>query len=255
MKTNLSKLAKSVGKELVRYSPEILTGIGITGMISSTVMAVKATPKALILMEGRKKVENVDKLTTKETVKVAWKCYIPSAVMTLASAACLISANNVSGKRSAMLATAYSMSEEAFRDYRTKVVETIGAKKEEIVKDAIAKDKVENNPVDTNEIIITGNGSSLCYESISGRYFQSDIESLRRAENRINKMIFNEMSASLNDFYYEIGLNNTDIGYSLGWNVNKGLVDLSFSSQIATNGTPCLVINYSTPPTYGYQDY
>lgn len=53
-KHSLSSIAKSVRTAMKTHSPEILTGIGIAGMITTTVMAVRATPKALILIEEKK---------------------------------------------------------------------------------------------------------------------------------------------------------------------------------------------------------
>lgn len=53
-KHNLSSIAKSVRTAMKKHSPEILTGIGIAGMITTTVMAVRATPKALVLIEDKK---------------------------------------------------------------------------------------------------------------------------------------------------------------------------------------------------------
>ena len=46
-KPNVADLFKSVKMVVSKHSPEILTGIGIAGMITTTILAVKATPKAL----------------------------------------------------------------------------------------------------------------------------------------------------------------------------------------------------------------
>ena len=54
-KHNLSSIAKSVRTAMKKHSPEILTGIGIAGMITTTVMAVRVTPKALVLIEAERK--------------------------------------------------------------------------------------------------------------------------------------------------------------------------------------------------------
>ena len=152
---------KKIQKVLARKSPEILTGIGIAGVITTTVLAVKVTPKALQLIDEaeRKKAvawnnENPDydngadriKLTKTETVKAAWKPYIPVVVTGVCSVACIIGANSVHLKRNAALATAYQLSTTAFNEYKEKVVETIGEKKEKVVRQNIAKDKVEKNP-------------------------------------------------------------------------------------------------------------
>lgn len=251
-KPNLTQIAKSIRASIGRHSPEILTGLGIAGMISTTIMAVKATPKALILIENRKDEMEVDKLPPLELVKTAWRCYIPAAVTSSLSVICLIGASSVNVRRNMALATAYSLSESALKEYQEKVIETIGEKKEQTVRDAIAKDKIEKNPVNNREVIITDKGNTLCYDAISGRYFKSDIERIKRAVNDINKNLLDDMYVSLNDFYYEIGLDNTKIGDSLGWNVEKGLIELNFSSQLASDGTPCLVIDYQLAPYYDY---
>lgn len=250
---NLSKVTTNLGKKLKKRSPEILTGIGIAGMIATTIMAVQATPKALILIEEKKEELSVEELPVAEMVKTTWHCYIPTAVTGALSIACIVGASSVNARRNAALATAYTLSETAMREYKDKVIETIGEKKEQAVRDAIAKDKIEKNPVSKNEIVITKKGDTLCYDSISGRYFKSDIEKLRGAVNELNRQLLNEGSVSLNDFYYEIGLDNIKVGDDLGWDTRQDtLIELDFSSQLASDGTPCLVLDFAIAPTYDY---
>lgn len=268
-KPNLSRITRSVKVRLHKHSPEILTGTGIAGMIATAVLAVRATPKALILIEEEKRRQNkelyedderkrlescprVDRLKPIELVRTTWVCYVPATITGVLSIACLIGASSVSVRRNAALAAAYSLSESALKEYQEKVIETIGEKKEQGIRDAVAKDKMKKDPVVDKEVIITGRGSSLCYDSIS-RYFECDIETIRKAENMINKKLLNEMYVSLNDFYYEIGLRPSDIGDDLGWNIDDGLVGLYFSSQIAEDGRPCLVINYRIAPRYDFR--
>ena len=255
-KSGLKRTIKSVERVLTKYSPGILTGIGIAGMIGATFMAVKATPKALYLIETKKEEAEVEELTSVETIKTCWKCYIPSTLTTVLSAACLIGASTVSAKRNAALATAYSISEAALREYQEKVVEVIGEKKEKAVRDAVAKDQIERDPVTKSEVvIIDSNSNTLCYEPLSGRYFKSTIDKIKKAEIKLDRQMIQEMYVSLNDFYWEIGLDGTDLGDKMGWNLSKGYMDLSFSSQLADDGTPCAVIVYGIPPVYDYQNY
>ena len=255
-KEGLKRTIKSAGRVLSKYSPGILTGIGITGMIGATFMAVKATPKALYLIEAKKEESEVEELTPVETIKTCWKCYIPATLTTVVSAACLIGASTVSAKRNAALATAYSISEAALREYQEKVVEVIGEKKEKTVRDAVAKDQIERDPVTKSEVvIIDSNSNTLCYEPLSGRYFKSTIDKIKKAEIKLDRQMIQEMYVSLNDFYWEIGLDETDLGDKMGWNLSKGYMDLSFSSQLADDGTPCAVIVYGIPPVYDYQNY
>jgi hypothetical protein len=251
-KFSLSKIIRSFRGTLVKYSPEILTGLGIAGMVTTVIMAVKATPRALEKIENKKDEVNDDNLRPLELIQATWKCYIPAAVTGALSIGCFIGAQSVNVRRQAALATAYTLSESALREYQAKVVETIGEKKEQAVRDSIDKDKVDKNPISDREILITEKGNTLCYDSLSGRYFKSDIDKIRRAENEMNRRMISDMYISLNDFYDEIGLKGTKTGSELGWNIDKGFVELRFSSQLAEDGTPCLVLNYTLSPRSDY---
>ena len=253
-KPNLTKICRSVKTATVKHSPEILTGVGIAGMVTTTVMAVRATPKAIQLLDEEKRRQNTEKLEPIDAIKTAWKCYIPAGITCFVSMACLIGASSVNARRNAALTAAYTISESTLRDYQKKVVETIGEKKEQTVRDAVAKERLEKNPVENKEVIITTKGDTLCFDAVSGRYFKSDIDKLKKAENELNRQMRDEMYISLNDFYYEVGLEPIKLGDDLGWNIDNGYIDLRFSSQLATDGTPCLVIDYGYGPRYDFRN-
>ena len=250
-KENFKGLVNGIKNTMIRKSPEILVGIGIAGMITTTVLAVKATPKALELIHEKKEELGVEKLTAGETVKTAWKCYIPAVVST----ACIISSSTVHTKRNAAIAAAYELSQKALVDYKDAVIETIGEKKEQIVKEKIAEKRLKEDPVSKKEVILTGKGSTLCYESLSGRYFESDMESIKHAVNVLNAQMLDDMYVSLNDFYDLIGLSYTDMGEKLGWSIDDGLVETSFSAKTTDYGQLCLVLDYSTQPKYNFDRF
>lgn len=257
-KLALSKFARDVRMSLARHSPEILIGIGITGMLTSTVLAVKATPKALRLIEEKKEELEVETLTPVETVKTTWKCYVPAAVSGVVSVACLIGSHSVNARRNAALATAYKLSESAFTEYREKVAETIGEKKERAVRDKVSEKQIKDNPMNKTEVFVTGKGNTLCFDPLSSRYFYSDLEKINRAANKLNYDINTnpfDSGVSVNDFYDEIGLPGTMTGDSLGWNLHTGLIKIYPSAQMVEEGEehegePCLVLNFENPPTY-----
>lgn len=253
MTPKLSKILKNTKMTVSKHSPEILTGIGVAGMIGTVMLAVKATPKALMLMEDAEQ-DKGEPLTAPEKVKACYKCYIPAVVSGATSIACVIGANSVNARRNAAIATAYKLSETAFTEYKQQVVETIGEKKAKVVKEKVAKKKLEKNPVTSNQIIITEKGNTLCYDSISGRYFKSDIETIKKAVNELNsRMVGGEMYISLTEYYTEIGLQPTLVSDELGWNLNhEGVIELDFSSMIAEDGTPCIVVDYMVAPRYDY---
>lgn len=273
-KADVTNLFKAFKTGVTKHSPEILTGIGIAGMLTTTVLAVKATPKALQKIEeaeiekakeNPQKPDGVDysecrditlreKLTPVEVIKVTWKCYIPAVVTATAATACLIGGTRVSARRNAALATAYQLSTTAFNEYKEKVVETIGEKKEKAVHEKIAKDHVEKNPVSTKEVYFTGSGETLCFDITSGRYFNASKDVIMRAMNDLNYQMSTgmEMYISLNEFYDEIGLPHIPLGDELGWTVGKGLIDISFSAQLTDKDQPCMVIEHLVPPEYGF---
>ena len=258
-KANMTDLFNGFKMAVSKHSPEILTGLGIAGMITTTVLAVKATPKALELMKGKKEeldYEEDEKLPVIETVKATWKCYVPAAVTGVTSVACLIGASSVNLRRNAALTAAYNLSATALAEYKEKVVETIGEKKERTIRDKVAEERINKNPVNQSAIVVTGKGNTRCFDTITKRRFTSDIEAMNRIVNELNKRMINgDDYISLNEFYYEIGLDSCLVGDELGWNVQDNLIELDFSAQLDTDGVPCLVVDYVYPPTRGFSSY
>lgn len=264
MNKSVTKFIKTVKRGFGKRSPEILLGIGIASGITTTVLAVKATPKALELLSEKRyekygdtlkeddSYDDMPELKPVEVVKATWRCYIPAAISGAASIACLLGSHSVNAKRNAALATAYKLSETALNEYREKVVEEIGEEKEKVIRDKVSQKHLDEKPVSKNEVTITGTGKQLCYDGISGRYFESDIQTIRAAVNKINETMVYEMYAALNDFYNEIGLSNTDMGDELGWNIDDGLLEISYGAMVANDGRPCITLEYHVAPRYDF---
>lgn len=251
MYDKIMSACKATRRYAYKHAPAILTGIGITGMVSSTIMAVKVTPKALQLIEKKEKELN-DKLTWKETIIETWRLYLPSVITCGSSIICLIGACSINDKRNAALTTAYGLSQRAFSTYREEVIKTIGEKKEKQVRDNVAQKEVSNNPVLQDKIILTSKGNTLCRDSISGRYFRSDLETLRKTINEINRRLMIENFISLNEYYSSINLDGIKEGDILGWDITDGLIELDFDACITDTDEPCIVIDYNIMPNTRY---
>lgn len=253
IKPNLAKFFKDAGKVVSKHSPEILTGVGIVGMVTTTVLAVKATPKALQLIEERKREEGRHDLKSLEVVKAAWKPYIPAMVTGVTSMTCLIGASSVNARRNAALAAAYTLSETALSEYRDQVVESLGEKKEQTIREKISQKQLDKTPISTSEVYITGRGNTTCLDPLSKRYFKSDRDLITKAENKLNKRMLHDIcgQVSLNEFYDEIGLDRTDLGDNIGWDTDH-LIDLDITAGLDDNGEPCLVIGHHNAPRYEY---
>ena len=253
VKISPSTVFRTVKTFTTNHSPEILTGFGIAGMIGTAIIAVNETSKAIQLLDEKKKETGCEKLPPVEVVKTTWKCYVPAVVTCVASTACLIKGSSISLRRNAALVTAYNLSKTALDEYKEKVIEAVGEKKEQVIVDQVAKAKLEKDPVQNHEVVVTERGNTLCYDGTFGRYFRSDMDAIKRAINNVNYAIMSgDMYASLNDFYSEIGLKPVDIGDDLGWNIDDRGLDVTFSSLVAEDGTPCLVLHYNIAPKYDY---
>lgn len=256
-KKAISNVFRGVARSVKKHSPEILTGIGIAGMIATTVTAVSATPKALRLID-QKEIEEKRRLKPVEVVKTTWKCYIPSAVTGVMSVACLIGASSVNLRRNAALTAAYTLSETALKEYQDKTVEVVGEKKEQEIRDAVATEQLRNSPtIRPEEIIDTGLGKTLFFDPLSGRKFWSDVEVIRKAENDLNRRMRDEVNLSLNEFYVGLGLPEVDpsVGDSLGWDIDKGYIELAYSWIVDPpneSGQKCCVISHRNPPKYHF---
>lgn len=245
---------------VVDNSPAILTAIGVTGTVSTAVLAARATYEASADLHAMLAEQNgdfgaldvIEDIPFRERARLTWKHYIPPVAVGATTIACIVGANRISSKRAATLVTAYSITERAFAEYKDKVVEQIGVNKEQKVRDSIAQDRILADPVGSREVIITGNGKVLCYESYTARYFESDMETLRKAQNDINEQIHNEMYASLNDFNRLIGLPYAGLGEDLGWSTDK-MLELQFSTSLSEDGRPCIVVGYRRLPFPGYR--
>ena len=271
-KSNVTNLIKTVKIGLGKHSPEILTGIGIAGMVTTTVLAVKATPKALQLIDDKKmdvffdsldpediSGNNTDytyiSLTPIEIIKAAWKPYIPAIVTGVASVACLIGASSVNAKRNAALATAYELSKTALTEYKEKVVEEIGEKKEKIIREKVAQDRVDKTPINNSDVVVIGSGDVLFMEPICGKTFKSDIEYVRKVINDFNFRMTTgcEEYISLSEFYDEFKLKHTRASDSLGWNLGRdGQIKIDFLAAKTEDGKPCLMLDYIVEPRYDY---
>ena len=262
-KFNLAKFAKDAQALLSKHSPALLTGIGIAGSLTMTFLAVKATPKALRCIDAKKAemgLSEDEKLPVKDVIRATWKCYIPAATTGAVSIACLIGADSVHTKRNAALATAYNLSATALSEYKEKVVETVGEKKEQIIREKVAEDRLKKEPLNQSAVIVTDTGSTRFLDPVSKRRFTSDIEKVKRVVNELNaRMLEGEDHVSLNDFYYELGLEGIAYGDDLGWNVSKdgrnGMIKVDFSAHLDDDNKPSIVLEYLVEPKRGYDSY
>ena len=234
-----------IGKKVAPHVPDILTATACIGVGATAVMCGKNTLTAHDILKAYDE-ENPD-ATTKDRVLKAAPAYIPTIILATATIACIIGARTTSAKQTAALASAYTIATEAAARYRDKVIEIVGEEKAKEVDEKIADEQLKAHPLSEQQPIIVGTGKVLCFDTLSSRYFMSDMETLRKVQNDMNRIILDDMFASLNDFYYRIGLDPMNLGEELGWTIDS-LIDLKFTSRLSEDGQPCLVVNYESVP-------
>jgi len=226
-----------IKKVLNKNSPAILTGLAISGTITTAYLTGKASYKA-----GQILYEYSEEMPPKEKLEMIWKLYIPSAISGVATIGCIISATKISSKRAAAAYSILSVSEKAFEEYREKVVEKLGEKKEKEIHDEAVQERITKSPPNTT--IIAEEGKVLCCELLTGRYFNSDMQTLRKAQNDINAQIISDAYVCLNDFYYIVGLPYTSNSGNYGWTSEK-LLDLEFTTVLSEDSKPCIAFDYN----------
>ena len=257
MKNLKEKMVKVYNKsemKVRKYSPEILAGVGVVGVIASTVMACKATTKLNdILAESKEQLEQIktvavdpayaDKYTEddakKDTtityvqtgVKVA-KLYAPSVILCASSLGCLLASNNILKKRNAALSAAYMTVDKSFKEYRRRVAERFGDEVEKEIRYNIkAKEIVtvdeEGNEVKETVKVMEGADNPTTYSDYA-RFFdescpawQNDPEYnltfLRAQQQYANDLLKAQGRLFLNDVYKMLGIDITKAGQVVGW--------------------------------------
>lgn len=253
---------------LRRHSSTILTVMGAAGVVATTVLAVKATPKALELIEDEKNRQNSDllleaianngdtcnqvtKLKPLEIVKVAWKPYIPAAITGMSTIACIFGANYLSLKTQASLMSAYALLDSSFKEYRNKSEELYRNESDNVKREVIKSKFDKDMSLDSEK--------ELFFDFHSMRYFNATMEEVENAANMLNEKLAMDGFACLNDFYEILGIKNTPYGYQLGWSLmyndkmyGKPELEFNYDKIRLEDGLECTTIEIDYPPSIEY---
>ena len=251
----MNKLVHRASLYARRNAPTILTCAGGIGVVATSVMAVKATPKALRLLEEAKAEKGGD-LTKLEVVAVAWPAYVPAIVTGATTIACIFGANVLNQCQQASLASAYALINNSYKEYKKKVEELYGKEANSQIQQEIAKDKYKENNIQQE------NDELLFYDEFSGRYFNATMERVLVAEYQINRELHNSGHDTLNHFYELVGLNPIDGGDALGWSEGgnyerywQSWLDFRHNKVVMDEGLECYIITMFEEPYGKFDDY
>lgn len=239
--------------KIKKYSPEILLFLGITGVITSTVMACKRTLKVNdILKEKKNNIELVNKHLNDETrkdytekdskkdlvsinvqtgIKIV-KLYSPAVLLGTASILSILQGHNILKKRNIAIAAAYATIDNSFKKYRSNVVERFGKNIDNELRYNIKAKEIEEETTDEKgkkkiekkEITVIENNQISDY----ARFFdecstnwEKDAEYnlmfLRRQQEYANELLKSRGHLFLNEVYDMLGIQRSKAGQVVGW--------------------------------------
>lgn len=169
---SMSSMLTKTRFQLKKHSPEILVVTGVVGVVTSAVMACRATLKINeVVADAKHDIErihaaeesgvteagelynhedSVKDLTivyTQTGLKVA-RLYAPSVILGALSITGILASNNILRKRNIALGAAYAAIDKSFKEYRGRVIERWGETVDRELKYGIRKEKVEETVVD-----------------------------------------------------------------------------------------------------------
>lgn len=247
----LEKLMYKSKRFLRGNSATILTYVGAAGVVGTAITTVKATTKAVKLIEERKYDKGED-LTKLEVVQATWSAYVPPMVFGVATISCIFGANILNKRHQASLASAYALANTSFKEYRNKLKELYGDEMDSEIEEAIYEDKY----------LESDNSIRLFYDHYSQRYFESTMEKVQRAEYHLNREFIMKDYAYLNEFYELLGIPAVENGWKLGWSTAacfdmywQSWIDFSHSDVMLDDGRECRYIYMFQEPIEGFEDY
>jgi len=257
---DFSAFFQRAGKVAANKSPAILTALGVTGTITTAYLAAAAAFKAArvisdenaILEKARQESPGAEiaELDLRGMAELTWNLYIPAATCAALTVTTIICGNRASERRAAAMAAAYTFAEKSFAEYREKTLLKVGKKKEQEVRDEIVQDRIKANPPGRTVLALASqDGSQLCWDKWTDRYFVSDMESIRKAVNDFNQELINSSYMTLSDFYYLIGMRPTSDSDNIGWNTDK-LLEIDYSAALTDKGVAVIAIDFRNRPSH-----
>lgn len=249
LKLKTPKFVTKVVTGVKHNAPPLLIFAGVGGFVTTVVLAVKATPKALEIQKEFK-----EDTTVWEKTKMLAPVYIPTFTVGISSIACILAGTTMYNRRLGAIAAAYKLTETAYKEYKDGVLETIGEKKEKTVRDKVAENKLKK--LDCDEPLEEIEGKTLCVDLTTGGYFWSSKLDIERQVNELNARLLLEQYISVADFRDYLG-NNNPCKYAdkIGWHSDFGFIEVEYSSQLSRTGRPLLTIEYDCHEGYDWKFY
>lgn len=253
---NVSRSINRMRFKLKKHSPEILAVTGTIGVVTSAVMACKATTKLGGILEKTKTDMEVirtamehpeylepEKYTEddgKNDIRILYaktglniiKLYAPSVILGGLSITAMLTSNNILRKRNIALAAAYTAVDKGFKEYRSRVVERFGEEMDRELRYNLKSKEIEETVVDEKgkekTVKKTVNVVDPSTYSVYARFYddgcngwtknpEDNLYFLKCQENYANDLLKTRGHLFLNEVYDMLGIPRTQAGQIVGW--------------------------------------
>lgn len=252
----MSRSINKLGLKIKKHSPEILLVAGVVGVVTSAVMACKATTKVNdVLANAKEQTDKVHEVLADENVPAEQyseedskkdlaiiyaqtglnlvKLYGPAVVLGGLSIASILASNNILRKRNIALAAAYTAVDTSFKEYRQRVVERFGENLDRELRYNIKAEEVDTIVTDENgnETVVkevvnvahVANGKSdyaKCFDEYNPNWTKDanlNFCFVKQVQNYMNEKLQRDGYVFLNDVYSALGFLKTPAGQLVGW--------------------------------------
>lgn len=242
-----------------KHSSMLLSVASSIGLVTTTVLAIKATPKALELIEEEKKkrsrvvtktiyadnqqyskTETVyEDLSVLDIIKTAWKPYIPTSISMFSTLICIFGNTYLNYKTQTSLVSAYAILDQSYKQYVEKTKELYGEDADKTIKQEIVRDNFKDSEYIHKE------DKKLFFEFQTCRYFESTMAEVIMAENMLNQELAASGRVSMNEFYTFLHLDTLPYADHVGWCDHGDYHEIEFDHEkmILEDGLECILIN------------
>lgn len=230
---------KKLDMFITKNIPTILSIIGGIGLVSTTALAIKATPKAIDLINSKKvkMAENKKALNKLDIIKIAWRPYIPTGISMLLTLSCIFGSNYLNRRTQLSLISAYGILEKSYKDYISKSEDLLDDNSKNIIKQEVTKSNYIPYKFQNED-------KKLFFDYQTMRYFESTFNDVLKAEELLNQELAASGYVTINEFYDFIGIDTEPYFNNFGWCDNGSYNEIVFEHQrvIMDDGLECWLI-------------
>ena len=251
--------------QLQKYSPQILTAVGIACLVTAGVLAAKNTLKLESTLDtARERLEDVkseeehtqkdvNRAVAKNVVDLGKLYWVPVTLATGSVVAILVG-HNILHKRNLALVAAYKGLEQAFSEYRKRVIEEYGEEKDEKfrygVRDVVTVDEETGKKTKSQEITVPNSDYIFSFgpenDNWNGKH-EHNLFFVTRFQSIFNDKLQAHGHVFLNEVLDALGIERTKAGAVTGWVWKAGsgddFIDFGIKDWQDSNGYILLDFN------------